>query len=251
MLRNLRFLAPQKSLIFVGESLCENNKMVPRLYYTGKLKKNVVLDREESRHVKVLRLRIGDMVELFDGKGTVSKGKLIDLEKFAKIEIFSSKKEQKLKPEVELWTAFPKGDRATWLVEKTTEAGVDKIVPIIFKRSVVVPGKKKIERLRRVAIAASAQCQIPFVPEIIMPTEFSKVLGKVDGQLLVCSKDGEKISEIKLEDKIILLVGPEGDFTEEELQALNKKQGLNLSSNILRTETAAVVAVSLVKYRKL
>lgn len=225
-------------------------KMTHRLYYTKTLKKNVVLDREESRHVKVLRLRVGDMIELFDGKGTVSKGKIIELGKFAKIEINSSKKEQRVKPFVELWTAVPKGERGDWLIEKTTEAGVDKIVPIVFERSIVVPKKQKIERWKRIAIAGSAQCQIAFVPEITMPIEFSKALGKIDGQLLVCSQKGKSISEIKLKDKIILLVGPEGDFSETELKQLKKYEKITLGPNILRTETAGVVGVSLVKYFK-
>ena len=123
--------------------------MIHRLYYTKTLKKNIILDREESRHVKVLRLKEGDEVELFDGRGKVSLGKIRKLGKNVEIEIIQTKQEKKDKPLVELWTAVPKGERGDWLIEKATEVGADKIVPIIFKRSVVVPKRNKIERWKR------------------------------------------------------------------------------------------------------
>ena len=221
--------------------------MIHRLYYTKPIKKNVVLDREESRHAKVLRLKIGEEVEIFDGKGTVSKGKIKVSGKAVKVQIFETKKEKREKPFVELWTAVPKGERGDWLIEKATEAGVDKIVSIIFKRSIVIPKKQKIERWKKIATAASAQSKRAYVPEILESIEFNKAMKKVDGQLLICSKDGKKICDVTLKEKVILLVGPEGGFSNEELEQLKKYDKIKLNENILRTETAGVIGVGVLR----
>ncbi|OYT32832.1 hypothetical protein DRJ22_00435 [Candidatus Woesearchaeota archaeon] len=222
--------------------------MAPRLFFDGKLKEIVDLDKEESRHVNVLRLKKEDKVELFDGKGNIFKGKIESLGKTVKVKIIENTQEKKEKPTIELWTATPKGERSDWLTEKATEVGVDKIVPVIFKRSITIPKKNKIERWKRIAKTASAQSKRAFIPEISEPIELKKALQKTKGQIIVCTKQGKNITQIKTEkEKIILLVGPEGGFSEEELQLLKEKEKLSLGKNTLRTETAGVIGASVVK----
>ena len=144
-----------------------------------------------------------------------------------------------------MWTAIPKGERADWLVEKATELGVSKIIPMLFRYSVVKPKKTKLERWKRLSIAASAQCKRAFVPEIADPLDFRQALESVkDEQLILCHQDGKDFSELKLnKKKIILIIGPEGGFDKSELD-LNAEK-LKLSNNILRIETAAIVGVGL------
>lgn len=218
---------------------------IPRLYYIKPLKQVIELSEDESRHLKALRVSAGDFVDLFDGKGRVSNGEIESLGKKAKIRIIGTHFVDEMTPEIILWTAIPKGERADWLVEKATELGVTKIVPVIFRYSVTKPKKNKIERWKRLVIAASAQSQRAYLPEIETPMNFSNALKQVkDEQLILCHQDGKPVDKLKLKNKIILIVGPEGGFYEDEL---NIKEKLKLSNNILRTETAAIMAVGLLR----
>lgn len=221
---------------------------IPRLYYTKPLKRIIELSQDESRHLKALRLRSGDFLELFNGKGRVSDGELMSLGKNAKIRIIKTHFVDEISPEIILWTAIPKGDRADWLIEKAAELGVTKIVPIIFRYSVTKPKKNKLERWKRLSIAACAQSKRAYLPEITNPIKYNDILKKIkDEQLIVCHQDGKSIKDLKLKNKIILIVGPEGGFDLSELKALNKAKKINLGKNILRTETAAVIAVGLLR----
>ncbi len=205
----------------------------------------IELSQDETRHLKALRLRGGDFVELFNGKGRVSNGEIESFGKNAKIRIIKTHFVAEMSPELILWTAIPKGDRADWLVEKATELGVTKIIPIIFRYSVTKPKKNKLDRWKRLSIAASAQSKRAYLPEIANPMKFSNALKTVkDEQLIVCHHEGKPINKIRLKKKIILIIGPEGGFYDGEL---NIKEKLKLSNNILRTETAAVMAVGLLR----
>ena len=221
--------------------------MVSRILFTGQLKQIVELSPDETRHLKALRLKSGDNIELFDGKGNVAKGILEFVGKKANVKISKIERSAQVLPEIILWTAIPKGERADWLIEKAVEVGVSKIVPIIFRYSVVKPKKTKVERWKRLAVAACAQSKRAFIPEILEPITFKQALKSVkDEKLILCHQDGRNIKDLKLnKKKLILIVGPEGGFDKSELEI--KADKLKLNKNILRTETAAVVSVGLLR----
>ena len=221
--------------------------MIPRIFFKGNLKKKVSLSKEESRHLKALRLKSGDSIELFDGEGKVALAK-INSSKETFLDIIKIDVIPKEKKEVILLTAIPKGERSDWLIEKIVELGVSEIVPVNFRFSVVKPKRTKLERWKRLAIAACAQSKRAFIPEILEPVNFKDVLNKYDS-FVVCHQDGVEFNKLKLDnDKIVIVVGPEGGFSKEELDLLKpKSQLLKLNNNILRTETAAIFGVGLLK----
>jgi 16S rRNA (uracil1498-N3)-methyltransferase len=222
-----------------------------RLYVPDAEKgKEIALSQDQVRHLKVLRLKEGEKIGVFDGKGhefevayseKVSSGK-IRLEK-----AISPREEPKVK--IALAIATPKGQRMDVLIEKVSELGVNSIVPIICSRSVVKPGEGKVDRLRRIALEACAQSERSIVPTISEPIEFGKLLETVKNynHVYICHKTGIPLA--KAYDKcesVMAIVGPEGDFTDAELSAA-KEAGctfISLGPTILRTETAGIAAVA-------
>jgi 16S rRNA (uracil1498-N3)-methyltransferase len=216
----------------------------------AELGREIALTKDQIRHLKVLRLKEGERIGVFDGKGhefevvyseKVSSGK-IRLEKAAK-----GREEPKVK--ITLAIAVPKGGRMDVLVEKVSELGVYHIVPIICSRSVVKPGEAKVERLRRIALEACAQSERSIVPTISEPIEFAELLSTIKNynHAFICHKTGQPLAKAYCECATALaIVGPEGDFTDAELQAA-KEAGctfVSLGPTILRTETAGITAVA-------
>ena len=119
------------------------------------------LAAEEARHLsRVCRLGVGDVVEVFDGKGHATKAEIIKVE-HGRVELIAIGPPfaGRFAPfSLTLASAVPKGDRFDWLVEKATELGVERLIPLVTERSVVEPGGPKLERLRRAIIEASKQC---------------------------------------------------------------------------------------------
>ncbi len=222
-----------------------------RLYVPGaELGKEIALTRDQIRHLKVLRLKEGESIGVFDGKGhefevvysqKVSEGKVL-LEK-------AIKGREEPKVNITLAIAVPKGDRMDVLVEKVSEIGVSRIVPIICSRSVVQPREAKIERLRRIALEACAQSERSIVPTVSIPVPFAEVLStiKTYNHAFLCHKTGQPLVKVYCEcATALVIVGPEGDFTEAELAAA-KEAGctfVSLGPTILRTETAGIAAVA-------
>jgi len=212
--------------------------------------KEIALTKEQVRHLKVLRLKEGEKIGIFDGKGheyeavyseKVSDGKM-HIEK-----AMASQEEPKVK--ITLAIAVPKGTRIDTLVEKVSELGVTGIVPIITARSVVLPREAKVDRLRRIALEACAQSERSIVPTISGSIKFADLLDTVKeyNHVFICHKTGEPLT--KAYDacySILIIVGPEGDFTPAELQDA-KEAGctiVSLGPTILRTETAGIAAVA-------
>jgi 16S rRNA (uracil1498-N3)-methyltransferase len=208
----------------------------------------------EAHHLlNVCRLKKGDKVELFDGSGTLaialvekatSKSallKIVDLEK----------KEKPHKPEVIIAVSLPKGERFDWLLEKCTELGVDRIIPVIFERTIKQPkNPKAAQRWRNIAIAAAKQCRRIFLPQIDIPASLSEVLSALKKQhnkteILVGSlepKSPNLITKRFGNKDIIAFVGPEGGITEGEKVLLEScgAKFVRLTHSILRVETAAL-----------
>lgn len=205
----------------------------------------LALSKEDIRHLKVLNVQKGELIRIFDGKGHEYEAPYDEKVRLNK-EI-QPRKEASVA--ITLATATPKGDRMDVLVEKVSELGVLRIVPISCERGIVKPRDTKLERLQKIAIEACAQSERAVVPTIDTLTSFKAVLSTIKeyDNAYICHPDGEAIGNVG--KKILLLVGPEGGFTDNEITqavAAGAKK-IKLSNSILRVETAAITAVALTK----
>jgi 16S rRNA (uracil1498-N3)-methyltransferase len=148
---------------------------------------------------------------------------------------------------LELAVAMPKGDRADWLVEKLTELGVARLIPLRTQRSVVRPGAGKLDRWRRIVVAASKQCGRNQLMEIAPLTDWPRLVSdpNLPRRRLIVDPDGPAATWYASE--LIAAIGPEGGWTDEELALANDAgwQRVGLGPRILRIETAAIVCASL------
>ena len=210
---------------------------------------------------KVLRKRVGDQVVAVDGCGNWYEIGIVSVGRdFAKAEIL---KQLRLfgEPvvEVTLAPAVIKGPRFDWLVEKATEIGVRRILPVFSQRCVVVPGELKKKRWQRIAIAAMKQCGRSVLPQILEGISFADIMKKYGNtpiKLIAEAGSKDSIRRIvapfreKKSDfprKALILVGPEGSFTSEELQLAQDHgfRSVSLGTRRLRSETAAIMAATL------
>ena len=215
------------------------------------------LSKDESRYLlKALRLSDGEKLEVFDGDGFYALATLLGVEAGeAYLEI--SKPQEAPRPELELYvaTATPKGDRADWLVEKVTELGASGLIWLKTERSVVVPkpGSKKFERWARLSDAAARQSGRMRVPSLEGPLTLAELDTFPFDHRFVASpiKESESPIPSALKGRVLITIGPEGGFTDHELEQL-KNSGYNLlwlNPHVLRTETAAIAAAAVLTAR--
>lgn len=222
-----------------------------------------ILSREAANHLKVLRPKNGEEVELFDGKGltrvyrynaaTRELEAAGDLTRHAKASLSS----------VTLFACVTKGSRWDWTLEKATELGVDRIVPVISARTIVrvnaAERSVKRERWMRIVEEAARQSDAVFVPEIADITDFGESLELVAktncfiGALMTPPPEHllEEMMSAKaksLNGDYAVYIGPEGDFTPEELSALLEiARPVSFGPQVLRAETAAIFALSVIR----
>jgi len=222
----------------------------------------LILRGEEAHHlVRARRHRVGDCIDVVDGLGNFFETHIAAIDKKEVVcRILSRRDGQGESPvELSLAPALVKGQRFDFVVEKGVEVGVDNIVPLITSRGVVRPGSEnKGERWKRLARAAVKQCGRSRLPKVHPPTELGAVIDGWcgEGRLALMAVPGSKgeglrslLGEIDT-DRIGLLVGPEGGFTEEE-EALAREKGIQFFSwgeRILRADTASIVLAALVLY---
>ena len=211
-----------------------------------------ILNEEESRHcMKVLRLVIGDVVHLIDGSGGLYEAEIVsESKRNVTLRVLHTTLEyQKRNHSLHIAVAPTKNiDRLEWFLEKATEIGIDQITPVICERS-----ERKIvkeDRLNKVitsAVKQSLQAYHPVLNESVSFKDFI-IKQKADYQMIAHCIDGEPrnfISQITSPGKsYLILIGPEGDFTpnEIELALQNDFKPLTLGNTRLRTETAALAA---------
>lgn len=207
-----------------------------------------VLVGDEARHLaRVMRAAVGDEVVVFDGGGTAWRARvasigrdLVDLEL---AEAVTSPRSPRVP--LTLAVALPKGERQKWLVEKLTELGVERLVPLVTTRGVAEATPGALERLSRGVIEACKQCGRDTLMEIPPPRSVAEIARDPgDGaRLVVADRDGGPFEPAAAEGRpIIAVVGPEGGLTPEELATLEAAGGrrVSLGPHVLRVETAAI-----------
>jgi len=216
----------------------------------------IIIKGSEFRHIKnVLRAHPGDPIVLISGDGDEYHACISEVKStyiFARItKITRKSKESGIY--VAIAIAPPKAKRMEWFVEKATELGVSEIIPIITKRSVVVPGSSRMSRWKRVAIAAVKQAErsvVPNITDVVSFEEFLQTSISFTVRFIAYEKQREgMIEEIlsrKKATKILAVIGPEGGFEEREIKAAVDRGfvPVTLGTTKLRTETAGIVALS-------
>jgi 16S rRNA (uracil1498-N3)-methyltransferase len=208
-----------------------------------------ILDGDEARHlIRVRRVTLGECVELFDGRGTAIRAEVAVLGR-DRVELRVLGPSESIRPApctLTLATAVPKGERFDWLVEKATELGVARLIPLVTDRSVVDPRSAKLDRLRRVIVEASKQSRRDRLMELDPPRAFGTMLATTrETARLIAHPGGPGLASLGLRlcgRSAILAIGPEGGFTEAEVeQALQGGwRAVGLGSTVLRVETAAL-----------
>ncbi|AGA25920.1 RsmE family RNA methyltransferase [Singulisphaera acidiphila] len=213
------------------------------------------LEGDEARHLlRVRRLGLRDQVELFDGRGyaTCAEVTAVGRDRVELTAVGTALADRPLPCRLTLATAVPKGERFDWLIEKATELGVTRLVPIITERSVVDPRDAKLERLRRRVVEASKQCGRNRLMEVERPTPWSTLLKSVEDDVRLMahpngsprgrwprSRNGQGAS-------VTLAVGPEGGFSDVEVDEAQASGWsiVGLGPTILRIETAGLVGAT-------
>jgi 16S rRNA (uracil1498-N3)-methyltransferase len=241
----------------------EPDEMPPADKKAGQL---MLPDRVAHYVRDVLRMEEGDRVELFDGSGRVVDVELQRVsERHVIAKILRNRQTDRGESpcEITLFQAIPKGRRWETLLEKVTELGVARIVPLETRRTVVnIKGKKvdrKLDRWERVIDAAARQCQRTVTPEIVAPRSLHDALELLDGPSFVAHTDerprslrevvdDEELSNTEA-DAASIWIGPEGGFDDDEVAALIDAGvfACHMGPRILRSETAGIVGVSLLQ----
>jgi 16S rRNA (uracil1498-N3)-methyltransferase len=221
------------------------------------------LPAAEAHHaIHVLRLKVGDTVNVFDGRGQEAQARIAEIGKDAvRLEILQRFNTPALPCRITLGQAIPK-KHMDLIVQKATELGVAAIVPLVSERTLKRPTGSP-QRWREIALEACKQCGNNWLPQIHEPQparDFLRAPGQFDLKLIASLQpDARSLKEILCGDRSIqrdavstalLLIGPEGDFTPAELAAAKSAgcRPLSLGPLVLRAETAALYALSILHY---
>jgi 16S rRNA (uracil1498-N3)-methyltransferase len=239
---------------------------MPRFYIPNPHIQNGLLkiEGDEVKHIrKVLRLKAGDAILVFDGLGKEFEGTIIEEERssvMVKIQhIFSSRGDSSL--EVTLAQSLLKGEKMDYLIQKATELGVKEIIPFFSSRSVPLleksRGLKRHHRWEKIAIEASKQCGRVVVPKVESLQDYSDMLRSASPdslRLILWEKGGIKLKEAlersREKTKIFFVIGPEGGFSQDEVDQA-KRAGfvaVTLGRRVLRAETASLSFLSILQY---
>ena len=226
-----------------------------RLFFSNTLLAEMTdrLDKSQSHYLtKVMRIKENEVFSLFNENGEW-EAKVLRLLKGI-VEFKTIKQLRKKENLKELWLAFSpiKSKYQNFIIQKATELGVTKFLPIIFDRTVV--RKINNERIEKIVVEASEQSNRLNVPEIEKPQNLENFLNSnlMDLIFTDLNSDNKKIDRSKLTDKpICIIIGPEGDFSEterKEILSFKGVQPLKINENILRSETAVISAISILNY---
>lgn len=214
-----------------------------------------ILEGLEAHHLMhVMRASPGDIVEVFNGAGLVASAQIEAVRKRdAELRILGAHRESPPARQVILGTAVPKGDRFDWLIEKATELGVTRIVPLVTARSVVDPRDSKLDKMRQTVIAACKQCGRNTLLDLSPVTSWADFvranLSTGAGFVAHPGPDAIPITSQLVGGltNIVFGIGPEGGFKDDEVAMAieHGARAISLGPLILRIETAALVLAAL------
>ncbi len=216
---------------------------------------------DEARHLsQVLRIKKGKQVTVFDGKGRRANAEVLEASR-DRVALALGEEIVTITPQpaITLVQAIPKGKTMDLIVQKAVELGVSSIQPIVTRNTVVQPGDGKSEKWRRTALEACKQCGQDTLPEIADPLSYEEWIEKQtaqsDIQIIASLAPGAKPLRETLRSQsniqtASLLVGPEGDFSPEEIQSALDAGFLpvTLGDIVLRVETATLFCISTLRY---
>jgi len=226
-----------------------------QLFYTQKIEQGfAVFEEEEGRHLSsVLRKKTGDLLQITDGKGFFYEAELADAGKRQVLARIISKTAAPLLREARLHIGIAptkQMERLEWFLEKATEIGVDEITLLLCQRS--ERDSVRLDRLEKILVSAMKQSLRAWLPKLNGLTrfkEFAKTSGEAPKHLAWCSEESLPYLKNALlpQQDAVIAIGPEGDFSPQEVQfALeNGFQGVSLGKARLRTETAGLMAVGM------
>ena len=221
---------------------------------------NCGLEGDEARHLaRVRRVPVGATVEVFDGLGGLALAEVITLGRDrVQLHVRSDLEPTPIKSAaLTLAVAIPKRDRLDWLVEKATELGVERIVPLITERSTVDPRATKLDRLRRAVVESCKQCRRNQLMEIDEPISWDRWLRTPPdprAKRWVAHPGGESgwiKARLGPREPVVVAIGPEGGFTDSEIQLAYAVgwRSIQLTATILRIETAALAVAAQILLR--
>lgn len=234
---------------FVSKSQIENQKAV-------------ITGADVNHLTRVLRAKPGDSLLLCDGEGSDYSARILSFSKEQVeaeiLKVFPCPNEPQVL--VTLYQGLPKQGKMEWIIEKCTEMGISRIVPVQMERSVVKltdsQAEKKLERWRKTAEAAAKQCGRGRIPEVSMPVSLPKLVQSSLPSFLLLPYEEERARPIrsalqqKKNDTAGIFIGPEGGFSPDEAAFLKNLGALSvtLGPRILRTETAGLAALTVLLY---
>jgi 16S rRNA (uracil1498-N3)-methyltransferase len=221
---------------------------LPRLYVEQELSPGLSLTVDGNYLAVVLRLGPGDRVKLFDDRTGEWLAEIAEAgKKRVTLTIRAHLKARETVPDLWLLFAPIKRGRIDWLVEKATELGVGRLLPVVTRRTIV--DRLNLERLRAHAIEAAEQCERTALPELAEPQKLDAILKSwLAGRTLFFADEGGGEPFAPTPGPAAILIGPEGGFTDEEraaIRALPQARPVSLGPRILRADTAALAAVAL------
>lgn len=226
---------------------------------------SAVLEGEEHHHLSVVaRIKIKDTVWLFDDEGHHFLARVEEINRSnTRLTILEEKKRTEPRVHITLAQGILKQKKMDWVVQKATELGMMRFIPVITSRAIVKideKADKKLSRWKKIALMATKQCGRSVLPEIQLPQKLADVLGesRESKKLCLSSTSGRYLKDIlcpKSETEsghfypsLALLVGPEGGWTDEEETAIVEHdfEAVSLGMNVLRSETAALVGTAMI-----
>jgi len=227
----------------------------------------IPLDPQQAHHAtRVLRLKATDCVDLFDGQGTVGRGVLVEEPRGFMVKLTEVRHVPQPTPTLDIASATPKGPRAGEMVNQLSQLGADRYIPLHTHRGVVRPKAGKIEQMTRIAIESAKQSQRAYLMTLGPPQTLEAVLGQPHDLRLIAQLASPQTTpktthqayaqlagRIASAKRILILIGPEGGWTDDELKTADQARCLTwrLGPNVLRVETAATAAVAIVRHMAL
>jgi 16S rRNA (uracil1498-N3)-methyltransferase len=231
------------------------NPMARRAHVPQLHSGEVELEPPQAHHIRdVLRLKEGEAIELFDHRGAQGQGTIIVCSRSSvRVRVDHVDPPPHGEMELTIAAAVPKGARADWMVEKLSELGVARFIPLRTERSVVAPeGKNKMERWSRLASEAARQSRRRGVMDIEPLSELDTLIGRwqeAESAIwqLSTQPGAQPLAARPIPQRLLLLVGPEGGWSDREAALFSQRNipPVSLTATILRIETAAVAAAAI------